>query len=434
MGRNPAIIQAIHITYARIMNPKRKAPTPIIDNLEFIGNPFKQQVFDSTIYLEESISGADLDLEYALKFLFNYNGSTATFNSYRREIERLLQWSWHINEASVLTLKREHIEEFIKFCFNPPKAWIGIKNVARFKSKDGARIVNADWRPYVVTVSKTDSKKGIIPDPKSFCPSQSSVKATFTAVSSFYDHLIQENLVDSNPVALIKQKSKFIRKEQTKPIVRRISNIQWDYVLEVVEQMADEDPEQHERSLFVMNCLFAMYLRISELVADERSSPIMGDFKKDIDGNWWLHVTGKGNKSRTVTVCNDMLSALKRYRKYQGLSTYPAAGEQTPLVPKLKGTGPVTSTRQIRRLVQDCFDAAYEQMKYDGLEEDAAELRSATVHWLRHTGISEDVKFRPREHVRDDAGHASMATTDRYIDSDLRERHASGREKRVKDI
>ncbi len=26
-----------------------------------------------------------------------------------------------------------------------------------------------------------------------------------------------------------------------------------------------------------------------------------------------------------------------------------------------------------------------------------------TVHWLRHTGISDDVKIRPREHVREDA-------------------------------
>lgn len=44
-------------------------------------------------------------------------------------------------------------------------------------------------------------------------------------------------------------------------------------------------------------------------------------------------------------------------------------------------------------------------MKADGLEDDASDLRTATVHWLRHTGISEDVKFRPREHVRDNAGH-----------------------------
>jgi len=50
------------------------------------------------------------------------------------------------------------------------------------------------------------------------------------------------------------------------------------------------------------------------------------------------------------------------------------------------------------------------------------------------TGISEDVKVRPREHVRDDAGHGSMQTTDRYIESDSRERHESGKYKTVRDI
>jgi len=30
-------------------------------------------------------------------------------------------------------------------------------------------------------------------------------------------------------------------------------------------------------------------------------------------------------------------------------------------------------------------------MKADGLKADAIELKTATVHWLRHTGISEDV-------------------------------------------
>ena len=160
----------------------------------------------------------------------------------------------------------------------------------------------------------------------------------------------------------------------------------------------------------------------------------MGDFKKDHSGLWWFHVIGKGNKSRTVTVCDEMLTALKRYRKHLGLTALPTPDDKTPLVPKDRGKGSLKSRRHIRTIVQECFDAAYARMKKDTLEEDAAELRTATVHWLRHTGISEDVKFRPREHVRDDAGHASMATTDRYIDSDLRERHESGREKRVKEI
>ena len=84
--------------------------------------------------------------------------------------------------------------------------------------------------------------------------------------------------------------------------------------------------------------------------------------------------------------------------------------------------------------MQSCFDVAFETMMEDGLAVEADELKTATVHWLRHTGISEDVKFRPREHVRDDAGHATMATTDRYIDSDKRERHRSGKQKRLHDL
>lgn len=417
------------------MSPKHAPPEPIIDNLDHLDNPFRQKQFSAPTFLDgDLIAGADDDLEYALKFLYSYNGSTATFNAYRREIERLLQWAWRIERVSVLTLKREHIEEFMRFCIDPPLNWIGIKTAPRFIDKDGRRLPNKEWRPFTVSVPKPAHRTGTVADRKRYTFSQTGVRAAFTALSSFYGYLIQEGLVDSNPVALIRQKSKFVRKDQQRAVVRRISNLQWDYVLATAEMMADESPEPHERTLFIMNCLFAMYLRISELVADERSTPVMGDFRKDSDGNWWFHVTGKGNKNRTITVCDEMLIALKRYRNSMGLSPLPMLNEQTPLIPKSLGKGSVTSTRHIRRIVQDCFDRAYERMKSDGLEEDAADLRVATVHWLRHTGISEDVKFRPREHVRDDAGHASMATTDRYIESDLRERHASGRRKSIKDL
>ncbi len=416
------------------MNPKRFPPSPIIDNLDHIGNPFKQKQFSAAAYLDRPVVGADVDLEYALKFLYSYNGSTATFSSYRREIERLLQWAWHIEQAAVLTLQREQIEQFIRFCLKPPVAWIGTKNVRRFSNQVGVRVANAAWRPFVVSIPKQAFREGQGVSIKQYCPSQSAVKAIFTALSSFYGYLIQEGLVVSNPVGLIRQKSKYLRKDHQQPVVRRISNLQWDYVLESAEMLAKNSPDEHERTLFIMNCLFAMYLRISELVADERSIPVMGDFRKDRDGHWWFHVTGKGNKDRAITICDEMLSALKRYRIHLGVSPLPAINDPKPLVAKNKGKGPVTSTRHIRSLVQHCFDIAYQRMKDDGLEDDAVDLKTATVHWLRHTGISEDVKIRPREHVRDDAGHASMQTTDQYIESDLRERHASGRKKRVREL
>ena len=416
------------------MNPTRQPPAAIIDNLSYIGNPFKQKYFSAKPHLDKNVAGSEIDLEYALKFLYNFNGSTDTYNSYRKNIERLLQWTWRIEQRSVMRLKREDIEAFIRFCFNPPVAWIGIKQVSRFLTKQGQRIPNPKWRPFVVSQSKTDFQQGKESQANQYCPSQAAIKSVFTTTSSFYTYLMQEELINANPVLLIKQKSKFIRKEQSQSIPRRISGLQWEYILEIVEQLAKESPEEHERTLFIFNCLLAMYLRISELVANERSTPVMGDFKKDHDGNWWFHVVGKGNKSRTITVCDDMLKALKRYRRSLGLSPLPEPNEQLPLIAKLVGKGPVSSTRQIRRIVQDCFDLTFQRMKEDGLKEDAMDLKTATVHWLRHTGISEDVKFRPREHVRDDAGHASMATTDRYIDSDLRERHESGRRKRIRDI
>jgi site-specific recombinase XerD len=283
-----------------------------------------------------------------------------------------------------------------------------------------------------VTVPKTAHRRGVAPDRRDFALSAAAVQSIFAVLSSFFNFLIQEEQISANPVLLIRQKSKYVKKQQQRAPVRRISNLQWEYVIDVAEQLAAQEPELHERTLFVMNCLFGMYLRISELVADERSAPVMGDFRRDMDGNWWFHVTGKGNKSRIVTVSGEMLEALKRYRRHLGLTPLPSNDDQTPLVQKHRGRGAVTSTRQVRAMVQRCFDRAFERMVADGLEEDAAELRAATVHWLRHTGISGDVKIRPREHVRDDAGHASMQTTDRYIESDLRERHASGRGKRLK--
>ncbi|MFK5914774.1 MAG: hypothetical protein QM484_10380, partial [Woeseiaceae bacterium] len=154
------------------MNPKHSPPTAIIDNLNYIENPFKQKFFTADKFTTNKISGADIDLEYALKFLYSYNGSTATFNSYRRELERILQWSWNIEKTSVLNLKREHIEDFIRFCFNPPKAWIGLKNVARFKNTNGERTPNNEWRPFVITLTKIEHGKNKKADPSQYCPSQ----------------------------------------------------------------------------------------------------------------------------------------------------------------------------------------------------------------------------------------------------------------------
>ena len=400
------------------------APTPLIDQLDHLGNPYRyiDELLSRQPQLDDSLIRNDM--LQTLSFLTAYNGNQATFNSYRREVEKLLQWAWFVRQVKLSQLRRQDLESYLEFCQSPPAAWCGHSQVARFRNIDGQRQENPAWRPFVIK-NKTSSRATTE-------LSQKSLQAIFSILSTFFTYLLQEGYVDINPVSLIKQKSKFLQRRAYQEPVRRISNLQWDFVIEQVERMANENPNEHERTLFIMQCLLGMYLRISELVSDQRSSPVMGDFHTDEDGNWWLRVLGKGNKLRVVTVSDDMLSALRRYRRFLGLNELPYVGEQTPLIAKVRGRGPVTSTRQIRYLVQQCFDLSYQKMCADGLMEEARELQVATVHWLRHTGISEDVKIRPKEHVREDAGHASMSTTDRYIDTELRERHASAKYKRLK--
>jgi site-specific recombinase XerD len=212
-----------------------------------------------------------------------------------------------------------------------------------------------------------------------------------------------------NPVSQIRQKSKFIRKQQSQMQIRRLTELQWEYIIETSRTVADEDPDKHERTLFIITALYAMYLRISELGASKRWTPKMCDFYRDHDGNWWFITVGKGNKQRQIAVSNAMLYALKRYRKYLGLSALPSPADTSPLLAKTKGKGPITSTTYIREIIQTSFDRAIRKLSEDNHSEEADSLNEATVHWLRHTGISDDVKIRPREHVHDDAGHNSRA-------------------------
>lgn len=377
-------------------------------------------------------SYASRDYQCVLNFLYSYRGSQDTFTAYRRELERLLQWSWFVREQSVLSHTRYDIEAFVEFFIKPPKRWIGIKNVARFKPINGKKTPNSEWRPFAVSVNKNDRNSDKIPNKDDYQCSQQALKVMFGITSSFYNYLLQDEITSINPVLLLRQKSKFIRKEAPSPIVRRLSDMQWQMVINLAKEQA-EKYTQEERTVFVLSCLYGMYLRISELVTSERWSPTMGDFFKDTDNNWWFKTVGKGNKARQIAVSDAMLSALKHYRiHYLNTSPYPLPGEKTPLIGhKDNPNTPITSTRPIRRLVQGCFDLAAYKLDANGEQHEATLLRVATVHWLRHTGISEDVKIRPREHVRDDAGHSSSAITDRYIDVELKERAKSAKKKPI---
>ena len=239
-----------------------------------------------------------------------------------------------------------------------------------------------------------------------------------SAVKNFYSWLFVNEGIDNAVIA------NFTGPKLKKRLPRPLSEKDAKNLIEFVKNKPSNSWIV-ARDVAILILLYGCGLRISEAL----------DIKYDlIPLPDVIKIKGKGNKERNIAVSDAMLKALKRWRKYLELSVLPSPADDSPLIPKVKGKGPLTDETVVRRSVQMCFDGAAENLKNEGFFEESNSLAEATVHWLRHTGISEDVKIRPREHVRDDAGHSSSAITERYIDIEKRERHASAKKKKLRPI
>lgn len=341
------------------------------------------------------------------RFLYQYRGSADTFNTYRKEIEKLYQY-FHIHQPSKLLnkLKADDLELFFEFSVEPKPAWVSTKSERRIIRNTP----NELWRPYNLGRGAGGRT------------SQKSLTTLFAVISSFYDYLTLEGAAEYNPVRNIRQKSRFFVRN-TKDPIRRLSNLQAEYLFKVAANDGNS-----ERATWVVTLLMDCYLRISEIVATNYHSPAMNDVFRDENSVWWLRVVGKGRKERVIPLAAKTMEALKAYRESLNLSPYPSRSDSAPLLHDLRYKTkliPLKSARSVRVFVDYLFKATCQMMAEDGYQYEAEALNDATVHWLRHTGISEDVKRRPKEHVKEDAGHGSMVVTERYIDIELQERAAS---------
>ncbi len=360
---------------------------------------------------------SDDDVKQAVSFLFEYSGSQDTYNTYRRELERLYQWSWLVRNLSVVTITRQDIVDYTLFFKDPPADWFSVKRTRRFLTVGGELRSNSEWRPFV----KTD---------KLVHQSPASLKSMLAVLSTFYEYLLQESIVQRNPVKLIR-KHQLIQKQQETIIHRQLNTTQWVALLQAVKLKTLED-DSYERHLFILSCFFLLGLRISELASSTMQSPTMSQFYQDHSRCWWFQTVGKGNKSREVAVPDDCLTALVRYRRFLGLTDLPMFNDHSPLLPKDRGRGSL-GIRRVRTLVKDAFSAGVDHLNQQGKDRDALMLKSATAHWLRHTAIAHDVsQNRPLTDIRDDAGHQSINTTNIYLQSSRKERYLSAKKKQLK--
>ena len=204
---------------------------------------------------------------------------------------------WLVKNASIKTVDRHHIFEYLDFLKSPPKDWVANKRHARFETTDGMRQPNSLWRPFVENQSHGSSMKG---------DKSSLRKTSLSVLSSFFGYLVQENVLAKNPISLIRQKKQLLQSNQESHVHRKLSSLQWSVLINQIESLANQQPD-YERHLFMLSCFFLLGLRISEMSATAQRTPMMEQFYSDQSGCWWFQTVGKGNKLRDIAVSDDLL-------------------------------------------------------------------------------------------------------------------------------
>lgn len=350
----------------------------------------------------------DEQYNYTMRFLYRYRLSQATLKNYVKELDRYCAWAWQYKAKSLFNIARQDAQEYLEFFIEPPANWVSKHSYSK-KLKSG--VINSNWRPFV-------ARDG------NYSASNASVSAAYSILKSFYNRACEDSKVDINPFALIRHQSLVVEDTLLRATgIRKITDRQWQYIEATAIKLAAIDPKHHERTLFLISCMRGMYLRVSDLVPRKDSSheietaPMMKDFYRSSDNIWLFNVLGKGGVRGSIKVSNDVLKALKRWRRYLGLSPLPTPTDCTPIVPSLKGGGPICSMNQISNIIKTLFTQTALKMISDGLKVEGSELFNCSAYWVRHTGISKDVHTRPIENIRYDARHASMQTTEKYIES-----------------
>jgi site-specific recombinase XerD len=353
---------------------------------------------------------AETDADAIATFLQEYRKAKLTHRSYLKEIERLVLWCTHVENTTISDLKREHLVKYRAFLEDPqPKAaWCGPR--APRLLKDGSP--NPKWRPFASPLSGPTIRKSI------------------SILDSFFNYLVQNNYLSGNPMAVDKRK----KGEKSRSTDRWLEKDEINATLQALDRYLQQHPEklfQVHRAKYVLLTLFYTGLRLAELTNHR-----MGDFSL-IENEWYLTVTGKGQKERRIVVVDEYLDVLSHFRKSLGLdSPLPTFQENTPLVSALNKKDPLSESR-IWQIVKWAFNLGASYLENERSSNDdsgtkhahkASKLRKASPHWLRHSYGTYLVKSGcPIEKVKALMGHSDISTTMVYVHIANNDLHASAR-------
>lgn len=341
------------------------------------------------------------DLEAVQAWLAEFHDSPQTLRNYRKEAERLLLWALLERGKPLSGLTREDCMLYEAFLADPQprERWCGQK-APRFSPQ---------WRPFLGPLGPASRKLAML------------------IINSLFGYLVEAGYLAGNPLALARRRGQ--GHQPARPVERFLEHDQWQALLATVDELprdSERDGQHHARAKYLVALLYLLGPRVSEVAGHAMNSFVQ------IRGRWWWRVVGKGRKEAQVPVNQDMLQALRDYRRFYGLPPLPAPDEATPLVLNLKGTSGI-GDNMIYRIVKDLVAKAATRLAADDPHQ-ADKLRRASTHWFRHTSITHQadagigIQFLQRN-----ARHARIDTTGLYLHAEEKEWHETMERHRLKD-
>ena len=369
-----------------------------------------------------TLTRAQSDVDAISGWLLRHQGSPHTFDSYKREAERLLAWC--VSRSQTLSmLMAEDLVAYQQFLQDPqPREtwclqsaprylapgvanpdWQSLRRPARYLA-DGS--VNPTWRPFVSGLSPSAAKQAV------------------TILFGLFEYLCAIGYLAGNPLRAARTRATRPR-QQT--VQRYLGQESWQFVLEHLEswpRATAREVAHYQRTKFLISFLYLTGLRRSEIAQASTADLVQRR------GQWWLHVSGKGHTGLPVPVAQDALQALQTYRISLGRSPWPNPHQPEPLLMDLYGKGRQLTSKAVHQIVTALFDSA---AKACPDPEQARLLQSATTHWLRHTAATHQLDAGvPLLVVRDNLRHASVQTTERYLHVEPDRQHAQTQKHRLR--
>lgn len=346
------------------------------------------------------------DMEAIKKWINIKSVSVNTARVYRKEAERFVLWSIIDRKKPISDLSIDDCVAYKNWltCLGktnpdswpyatPQDLWIGKRNTPRFST---------EWKPFDGPLK------------------EASIKYALTVLSSMFDFLVSVQYLSFNPWVAVNKKTVHQADEKAPDIemTRTFSGAQWDYMLEYLSQSEIKDVS-YLRLKFVLEFAYTTGLRLSELVTASIERLYTMPLKDQVGSRWMLKVHGKGNKWRTVPVPEKIIAHLSDYLVMRGFSDDPlACPKSLPLIANLNGID-FMSGSNLYKIITRFFRNVSSDMESKGHFHEAQSLKKASVHWIRHAcGSNLGDNGVPVNLIQKLLGHASIATTSIYTDSD----------------